>query len=196
MVSSLCFACGVAVTSLVNRSECKVFSRTSTKPRALRARGRARVRCATETPDSPDPAEELAKMENERDIARMRARLAGLFGIMSASLTRDRDAVFDGAQLREAIQNKWGVQFDIQPTKRDGRVYLQIMWRYFGQQSFYLGEDDFAAHCEAVAQLLNTWDRVDYFLDWVANVKKRRTYHAFFALWFFCRKAFTKHCIL
>lgn len=136
-----------------------------------RARSRrATVVCATSTSDAE---EEMNKMEMEREMARMRARLAGLFGTESMAKTRDRTVTFDGAALRESIESKWGVQYDVQPQKRHGRVYLQIMWRYFEQQSFYLEEDDFAAHCEAVAQLLNRWNAVDYFLDWISNVKKR-----------------------
>lgn len=50
----------------------------------------------------------------------------------------------------------------------------QIMWRYFEQQSFYMEEDEFASHCEAVAQLLNQWNAVDYFCDYIASIKKRR----------------------
>lgn len=49
------------------------------------------------------------------------------------------------------------------------------MWRYFEQQSFYMEEDEFASHCEAVAQLLQQWDAVDYFCDYISSIKKRRT---------------------
>lgn len=48
------------------------------------------------------------------------------------------------------------------------------MWRYFEQQSFYMDEDEFASHCEAVAILLNRWNVVDYFCDYIASIKKRR----------------------
>lgn len=50
------------------------------------------------------------------------------------------------------------------------------MWRYFEQQSFYMEEDEFACHCEAVAQLLTEWNAVDYFCDYIASIKKRRMY--------------------
>lgn len=38
-------------------------------------------------------------------------------------------------------------------------------------------ESEFASHCEAVAQLLKQWKAVDYFCDYIASVKKRRTLH-------------------
>lgn len=118
--------------------------------------------------------EELRRLGAEREMARMRARLAGLFG-SEMEITREAGDVFDGKALRELIKRKWGVQFDLQPMKIHGRVYLQIMWRYFEQQSFYLGEDEFGSHCEAVAILLNDWGAVDYFIDYVCAIKKRRS---------------------
>lgn len=48
------------------------------------------------------------------------------------------------------------------------------MWRYFEQQSFYMDEEEFAGHCEAVAILLREWGAVDYFCDYIATIKKRR----------------------
>lgn len=37
-----------------------------------------------------------------------------------------------------------------------------------------MDEEEFSSHCEAVAILLNRWKSVDYFLDYITNVKKRR----------------------
>lgn len=55
---------------------------------------------------------------------------------------------------------------------RDGK----IMWRYFEQQSFYMEEEEFANHCQAVAELLRGWKAVDYFCDYVSSCKKRRKF--------------------
>lgn len=49
------------------------------------------------------------------------------------------------------------------------------MWKYFEQQSFYLEEDEFASHCQAVAELLRQWNAVEYFQDYITSTKKRRT---------------------
>lgn len=117
------------------------------------------------------PSEEARRLEG------MRARLEGLFGVdngVAYSVDSDR---FDGAALRQAISDRWGFQYDVQPQKRHGRVYVQIMWRYFEQQSFYMDEEEFANHCEAVAILLKRWNAVDYFLDYITTIKKRRTLH-------------------
>lgn len=114
--------------------------------------------------------EELAKLES------MRNRLEGLFGQDDESKTVVTKENFDGKALRQAIVNRWGVQYDVQPTKFHNRVYVQIMWRYFEQQSFYMDEEEFSSHCEAVAILLNRWNAVEHFLDYIANIKKRRKF--------------------
>lgn len=103
----------------------------------------------------------------------MRLRLEGLFGAAPEEVETSTDTEFDGRALRNTILERWGVQYDVQPQKRHGRVYVQIMWRYFEQQSFYMQEDEFASHCEAVALLLKEWNAVDYFCDYVSSVKKR-----------------------
>lgn len=37
-----------------------------------------------------------------------------------------------------------------------------------------MNEEEYASHCEAIAILLKRWDVVDYFLDYISNIKKRR----------------------
>lgn len=138
---------------------------------------RPHARWAMALPDTNDEQplpEDDAALEAERmRMTAMRARLEGLFG----QVENDRESLgedeFDGMVLRSAIVKRWGVQYDIQPTKFHGRVYVQIMWRYFEQQSFYMDEDEFTSHCEAMAILLKRWEAVDYFLDYIANIKKK-----------------------
>ncbi|CAN8068571.1 unnamed protein product [Agarophyton chilense] len=117
-------------------------------------------------------AEEFKQKERQR-VDQMRSRLEGLFGVDEEQPQSDVFETFDGEALRAVIRQRWGVEYDVQPQKRGGRVYVQIMWRYFEQQSFYMDEYDFACHCEAVAQLLRQWDAVDYFCDYIASTKKR-----------------------
>lgn len=85
---------------------------------AGRQRQAATVRMAESTPsDSVDDA---------ADIDGMRSRLEGLFGVADSNTLRDSDAPFDGTALRTAIFDRWGVQYDVQPQKRHGRVYIQV----------------------------------------------------------------------
>lgn len=57
---------------------------------------------------------------------RMRQRLEGLFGVEEESLYKNGQDSFDGVALRAAIRERWGVEYDVQPQKRHGRVYVQV----------------------------------------------------------------------
>jgi Domain of unknown function (DUF3067) len=67
-------------------------------------------------------------------------------------------------------------QYDVQPVVRHGRVFLQILWRYKEQQSFYLSDKEWDEHCEAVADLIRKWDAVDVVLDYLKYAKKKRRF--------------------
>jgi Domain of unknown function (DUF3067) len=105
----------------------------------------------------------------------MRSRLEGLFGGRRDDSSRGNDGrPFDGAQLRRLIKDRFTVEYDVQPVVRHGRVYLHIMWRYYEQLSFYMDEEQWTEHMEAVADLLKKWGAVDYFRKYIQTVKKRR----------------------
>lgn len=73
--------------------------------------------------------DEAVRRERAAETERMRARLEGLFGSSSAGATAEDVREFDGESLRELIKQRWGVQFDVQPQKRHGRVYIQVSLR-------------------------------------------------------------------
>lgn len=56
----------------------------------------------------------------------MRSRLEGLFGAQETETEAAAAEEFDGRALRNAILERWGVQYDVQPQKRHGRVYVQV----------------------------------------------------------------------
>lgn len=64
--------------------------------------------------------------DDELGVEGMRSRLEGLFGQDDSPVKRKFDDAFDGTALRRAIVDRWGVQYDIQPQKRHGRVYVQV----------------------------------------------------------------------
>ena len=84
-----------------------------------------------------------------------------------------------GRELLEIIVRKWGVAYDIQIRKNtpfgeaSGNVYLNVMWRYFGQKSFPMDERAYLEHLEAIAQYITAVKRVDEFKDFVADSRKR-----------------------
>ena len=89
------------------------------------------------------------------------------------------DGEFGGRELLELIIRKWGVAYDIQIRKNtpfgegSGNVYLNIMWRYFGQKSFPMDEREYLEHLEAIARYITAMGRVEHFKDKVAESRKR-----------------------
>ncbi len=59
-----------------------------------------------------------------------------------------------GADLQELIISKWGKSYDVQIRRIQGQVFVQIMWRYLEQASFPMGEEEYLAHLETIAQYL------------------------------------------
>jgi hypothetical protein len=56
-----------------------------------------------------------------------------------------------GTDLLSLIREKWGVSYDVQLRRTQGKIFLQVMWRYQEQVSFPLSEGEYLAHLEDVA---------------------------------------------
>jgi hypothetical protein len=71
------------------------------------------------------------------------------------------------------------VAYDIQIRKNtpfgeaSGNVYLNVMWRYFGQKSFPMDEREYLEHLEAIGQYITAMGRVQHFKDFVTKSRKR-----------------------
>ncbi|NMF56967.1 DUF3067 family protein [Pseudanabaena yagii] len=78
-----------------------------------------------------------------------------------------------GIQLRQAIANKWNFSYDVQLRKTQGKIFLQVMWRYQEQQSFSMSEVEFLQHLDTIASYLSDWGVVDQVQTFIANTKER-----------------------
>mmetsp|Transcript_6989 Transcript_6989/g.11663 ORF Transcript_6989/g.11663 Transcript_6989/m.11663 type:complete len:186 (+) Transcript_6989:43-600(+) len=84
-----------------------------------------------------------------------------------------------GRELLEMIIKKWGVAYDIQLRKNkpfgDGseNLYINVMWRYFGQKSFPMNEREYLEHLEAIGRYITAVDKVEEFKDSLAESRKR-----------------------
>ena len=78
-----------------------------------------------------------------------------------------------GRDLQEILIDKWGYSFDIQFRRTQGKIFLQVMWRYLEQVSFPLSEDEYLAHLDQVMLYLNEWGQVDYVQQWIAQTRDR-----------------------
>lgn len=112
--------------------------------------------------------------EEEPDMDAFREMLSDSWATDTAKQAYD-DGEFDGYKFRDLIVEQWGAAYDIQ-IKREmflGKpmLYLNVMWKYLGQQSFYLSEQEYLEHLQALAELLIKWDRVDHLKE---EIKKQR----------------------
>lgn len=126
------------------------------------ARGRVAIQPRADA-TSPMP-EDTAREEQAKKVEKMRSRLEGLFGAAEDNVRTDVSDEFDGAALRSAVRERWGVQYDVQPQKRHGRVYVQVRFSFEELKPivWILGErgsirPDFLA-CKADRLLLNEND--------------------------------------
>ena len=62
-----------------------------------------------------------------------------------------------GQELRQLLLDKWGRSYDIQLRRTQGKIFLQVMWKYLEQASFPLSEADYQEHLDSVALHLNAF---------------------------------------
>ncbi|KGF71850.1 hypothetical protein DO97_15040 [Neosynechococcus sphagnicola sy1] len=78
-----------------------------------------------------------------------------------------------GSELRQLLLQKWGCSYDIQLRRTQGKILVQIMWKYWEQASFPLTETEYLAHLDQVAQYLIAWDRVAQVQQFIAQTRDR-----------------------
>lgn len=78
-----------------------------------------------------------------------------------------------GIELRQAIADKWDFSYDVQLRKTQGKIFLQIMWRYQEQQSFSMSEQEFIEHLNVIATYLNDWGVVEQVKKFIETTKER-----------------------
>ncbi|MEO1184554.1 MAG: DUF3067 family protein, partial [Cyanobacteria bacterium J06636_27] len=60
-----------------------------------------------------------------------------------------------GQELRQILIDKWGRSYDVQLRRAQGKLFLQVMWKYLEQASFPLSENEYLEHLDTVANYLN-----------------------------------------
>jgi len=78
-----------------------------------------------------------------------------------------------GQALRELLVEKWGYPYDVQFLRRGDRRYFQVMWRYLGQASFALTEEQYMVHLERVAYILDEWAVTETVCRYLAKTRER-----------------------
>ncbi len=76
-------------------------------------------------------------------------------------------------ELRQILRQKWGYSFDLQLRKVKGKIYLQVMWRFFEQASFPLSEREYMEHLEAIVNYLNAWGVEEQLRSFIAKTREK-----------------------
>jgi hypothetical protein len=78
-----------------------------------------------------------------------------------------------GSELRQLMLDKWGYSYDIQLRQVKGKIYVQVMWKYFEQASFGATEAGYIAHLNWVLSHLESWGAVPQVVDFFAKTKEK-----------------------
>jgi len=52
-------------------------------------------------------------------------------------------------------------------------IFFNVMWKYYGQQSFHLSEQEYLEHLQYLAELCIRWDRVEHLKEEISKQRKR-----------------------
>ncbi|MBW4682280.1 MAG: DUF3067 family protein [Microcoleus vaginatus WJT46-NPBG5] len=78
-----------------------------------------------------------------------------------------------GNDLRQLLLNKWGRSYDIQLRRTQGKIFVQVMWKYLEQASFPMDEGDYLVHLDAIASYLHAWDSVAQVEKYIQHTRER-----------------------
>lgn len=78
-----------------------------------------------------------------------------------------------GQDLRQLLLDKWGHSYDIQLRRTQGKIFVQVMWKYLEQASFPLSEAEYQEHLDTVASYLNAWGGTAQVQDYIQQTRER-----------------------
>jgi hypothetical protein len=78
-----------------------------------------------------------------------------------------------GNDLHRLLLNKWGRSYDVQLRRTQGKIFVQVMWKYLEQASFPMSEAEYLAHLEAVASYILAWDCASQVTQYVQQTRER-----------------------
>jgi len=76
-----------------------------------------------------------------------------------------------GKNLRQLLIDKWGRSYDIQLRRIQGKIFVQVMWKYLEQASFPLSEAEYLAHLETVASYIHAWGGVEQVQEYIQETR-------------------------
>jgi hypothetical protein len=71
------------------------------------------------------------------------------------------------------VRGRWQASYDLQLVRRQGRLYLQVMWGYLEQQSFPLSPEAYGARLAELVATLNGLGVAAQVRQWLATTRDR-----------------------
>lgn len=78
-----------------------------------------------------------------------------------------------GLELHKLLTEKWGRSYDVQLRKTQGKILVQIMWKYLEQASFPLSAEEYENRLDEVGNYLQALGAVPQLEEAIANAKGR-----------------------
>ena len=78
-----------------------------------------------------------------------------------------------GQDLHQLILHKWGRSYDVQVRRTQGKIFVQVMWKYLEQASFPLTEAEYFAHLETISSYLEAWGGSSQVQHFIEQTKER-----------------------
>lgn len=73
-----------------------------------------------------------------------------------------------GEDLHQLLLAKWGRSYDIRLRRTQGKIFVQVMWKYLEQASFPMSPEEYLTHLESIANYINAWGntiQVQHFIE-------------------------------
>ena len=78
-----------------------------------------------------------------------------------------------GEELRQLAIRKWGRSYDIRLRRTQGKIFVQVMWKYLEQASFPLNEREYLEHLNAIASYIEAWGAKEQVCEYIASTRQR-----------------------
>jgi hypothetical protein len=78
-----------------------------------------------------------------------------------------------GKELQQLLCDKWGHSYDVQLRRTQGKIFVQVMWKYLEQASFPLTETEYEQHLEQIVTYLHGIDAVGKVQAFIEETKER-----------------------
>ncbi|MEQ8962775.1 MAG: DUF3067 family protein [Coleofasciculus sp. C2-GNP5-27] len=78
-----------------------------------------------------------------------------------------------GQELHQILLSKWGRSYDIQLRRTQGKIFVQVMWKYLEQKSFPLSDAEYLERLDTIAHYLHGWGAVTQVQAYIEQTRER-----------------------